>query len=156
MRRNGVLKGGHSLLLLNRADSGYDNGEVSVFGDHGRAATGAGVVEDPLDLRARPEEGNDRRHAARHRGRDPDGCRSANDYFVTLFGIGARVESNKVETATVFDPSVEKRGQSFESLQWVGYILGAVTAGVGVYLLVSPSRPGATPVETLGRGEEPH
>ena len=66
-----------------------------------------------------------------------------------LFGIGARVESNKVETATVFDPSVEKRGQSFESLQWVGYILGAVTAGVGVYLLVSPSRPGATPVELV-------
>jgi hypothetical protein len=63
-----------------------------------------------------------------------------------LFGIGARVESNKVESATVFDPSVEKRGQSFESLQWVGYILGAVTAGVGVYLLVSPRRPGATPV----------
>jgi hypothetical protein len=63
-----------------------------------------------------------------------------------LFGIGARVESNKVESATVFDPSVEKRGQSFESLQWVGYILGAVTAGVGVYLLVSPGRPGATPV----------
>ena len=80
----------NSLLLLDGADSGDDNGEVPVFGDHGRATAGVGVVEDPLDLRARPQEGNDRRHPARHGRRDPDGCRSADDYFVALFGIGAR------------------------------------------------------------------
>lgn len=56
-----------------------------------------------------------------------------------LFGLGARSASKSVESASVFDPSVEKRGQAFESLQWVGYILGGITAGVGGYLLATTS-----------------
>jgi hypothetical protein len=67
-----------------------------------------------------------------------------------LFGLGARSESKSVESAKVFDPAVEKRGQSFESLQWVGYILGGITAGVGVYLLATnQEHPGASPVALL-------
>jgi hypothetical protein len=58
-----------------------------------------------------------------------------------LFGLGARAESKSVESAQVFDPAVEKRGQSFESLQWVGYILGGITTGVGVYLLATNHEP---------------
>jgi hypothetical protein len=71
-----------------------------------------------------------------------------------LFGLGARAESKSVESAKVFDPAVEKRGQAFESLQWVGYILGGITTGVGVYLLATnPDRekdqPEASPVALL-------
>jgi hypothetical protein len=72
-----------------------------------------------------------------------------------LFGLGARAESKSVESAKVFDPAVEKRGQSFESLQWVGYILGGITTGVGVYLLATnqerseTEKPPTSPVALL-------
>jgi hypothetical protein len=67
-----------------------------------------------------------------------------------LFGLGARAESKSVESAKVFDPAVEKRGQSFESLQWVGYILGGITTGVGVYLLATNhEHPESSPVALL-------
>ncbi len=52
------------------------------------------------------------------------------------FGLTARAYSHDVENGTTFNPSQDSRGKTFESLQWVGYDLGASLVAVGALLYV--------------------
>lgn len=58
-----------------------------------------------------------------------------------VFGLVARSQSNKVETAAsnrdVFDPGVQSLGKTSQTLQWVGYGVGMAAVATGVILYVT-------------------
>lgn len=66
-----------------------------------------------------------------------------------LFGLLAGAQSRKVESAAMFDPAVESHGKTFDTLKWIGLVVGAVTAAAGVVLHVT-SAP-ASPAEAAPR-----
>ena len=51
-----------------------------------------------------------------------------------IFGLVAKNQSNKVENATVFDPSAQSLGKTAQTLQWVGYLVGAAGLATGLFL----------------------
>ena len=85
---DGLLQGGDRLLLVDRTDGGHHRGEGPVARDHAPVA-GVGVVEDALDLRAGPEDRDDRGHPGREGRGGGDRRGSAHDDDVALFGVGA-------------------------------------------------------------------
>ncbi len=58
-----------------------------------------------------------------------------------VFGLIARSQSKKVENADRFDPAAESWGKTSETLQWVGYGVGAAAAITGVILYATAPRP---------------
>jgi tetratricopeptide (TPR) repeat protein len=63
-----------------------------------------------------------------------------------FFGAEAKSYSDRVETASLFNPNFEDRGKLYETLQWVGYgvgaglvATGAVLYGLGVVAAKSPA-----------------
>jgi hypothetical protein len=72
------------------------------------------------------------------------------------FGLTARAYSRNVENGTTFDPNQDSRGKRFETLQWVGYDIGASLAAVGALLYVfgrqSASQPSVALVTTVVPG----
>ena len=53
-----------------------------------------------------------------------------------IFGLKARSYSHDVENETIFNPNQDNRGKMFETLQWVGYDVGASLVVVGALLYV--------------------
>ena len=82
----------------------------------------------PSDLRPQVPH---RRHRHRRRGRRDDGARNRR-VAPRRFGVERRRE--RPRNGDSFDPDVQERGNSAETLQWVFYGLGALAAAGGVGL----------------------
>jgi hypothetical protein len=68
-----------------------------------------------------------------------------------IFGLAAGAQSRKVESATMFDPAVESRGKTFDTLKWVGLVVGVVTGAAGAVLWYTASHTPASARESPPR-----
>jgi len=77
--------------------------------------------------------------------------------LATIFGALANAKAKSIESASVFDPSVERSGKAYNTAAVVFGLAGVAAAGTGLYLLLTrddgteSASTGSTRVASSGR-----